>query len=190
MGFFHLKGNRLKKSRPESCMAMQEVKLAGATSSGDVPSLLSAVPAEPGAPGAAPWLVAPPQSPAQVPACPPCPLSPEAVQRWLCSSGCTAWPNPASGCRATTMPRHSCRLPPCRCLALCPLRSRGKAAGCSGPPPCKDPRARSFGELLPEAERSQKPAWQNKSWLKQPAGLVEHHPVLLFGQGPSFRGLP
>lgn len=113
-----------------------------------------------------------------------------AMQRWLRSSSRTARPNPASGCRATTLPRHSRRLPTRRWLALCQLPPRGEAAGCCGPPACKDPYARPFRELVPAGERSQKPAWQIKSRLKQPAGLLEPHPVLLFGQGTSFRGSP
>lgn len=66
---FCAKGNRLKNSRPESQMTMQEVKLAVLHLQGMfVAFLLGAVPAEPGAQGAGPQLVAALPSPEQVPA--------------------------------------------------------------------------------------------------------------------------
>lgn len=146
-------------------MATQEVKLAGTTSPGDVAFSLAAVPAEPGAQGAAPQLVAALPSPAQVPAvllalCPSVSAEVAVLQQL---HGTT---QPCLQLQSHHPPSSQPPLPAPRRLG-----PPGNAVGCCGPPAGKNPHARPSGELIPEGETSQKLAWQSKSWLRQPAGL-------------------
>lgn len=89
--------------------------------------MLSALPAETGAPGVAPHPAgslaggtsSQPSTGASLSSSPSVPV---AVQRGFCSSSRMAWPNPASSCRATTLPRHRRRLSARRRLSLGQLR--------------------------------------------------------------------
>lgn len=114
--------------------------------------LLGAVPAEPGAQGAGPQLVAALPSPEQVPAVLPA----------LC---------PSVSAELAVL-QHDQTLPPAAeppaSLTATSASSASNLLGMQwGPPACKNPPARPFGELVPEGETPQKQAWQSKSWLRQ-----------------------